>query len=438
MPRTGRTRPRRLALPLLAALAALAGTAAASAQAPSPAAEVEARVARGEIGAAIELGLALLPAHGEDPALREQLGRAYFLLSEALEERNRSAAEVDAARRSALVHLAAARERAPTPPARVFLAMATLHHLLGELAEAERLAGEGLAIRPDEPALRSARARARAELGRWQDSIEDWDAVLRAAPSDVDAAVARSEAWNQLGKPCDAAQRLIEACIAPGGSPKTRDDWRAHYNIGRFWLLCRHYEDAVAPFDRAAELAPGNGMVAIERAENLYRVGRIAEASAEFDRWLAAGAALERPQRLQALYRRGRIAAAAGESARARAAFEETLALDPAHEGALSGLGALLRSAGETEAAERILERYRRLAPIALDLRIAEQMIRRLPSDPRPRIQRIELLIGLPEISGARAELDDFARRFPRHRQLAELRRRLEAAEGARPPGGPR
>jgi len=405
---------------------------------PSPGGEIEARISRGELGAAIELGVALLPEHGADPALREQLGRAYFLLSEAIEERDGPAAEVDAARRAALAHLAAARQHSPASPARIFLAMATLHHHLGEFAEAERVASDGLSSRPEDALLRGARARARGELGAWTAAIEDWDAALRANPSDVEAAIARAEAWVQLGKPCDAAERLVLACIAPGGSALTREDWRTHYNIGRCWLLCRRYEEAIAPLDRAAELAPRNGMVAIERAENLYRVGRIAEATEALDRWLADDAALERPQRLQAFYRRGRIAAAAGDVARARSAFEETLFLDPAHEGALSGLGALLRSAGETVRATELLERFRRLSPIALDLRTAEQAIRRQPSDPRPRLKRIELLLSIPEPAGARPELEDFARRFPRHRSLAELWSRLEIIERANAPGGPR
>ncbi len=418
-----------LALICFLAAAELSPISAAPPQAPSPAVELKDLLNRGEIGPAIELGRTLLPVCTDDPAFREQFGRAYFLLAEAYGREHRPPELAERAQREAIGHLRAARDLSPPPPPpHLYLGIAALHHNLGETAQSVRVATEGIAVHPADVPLHRMRAKSQGSLGAWEKAITDWDVVLRAEPADIPGAIARAEALDQLGRPCDAAEQLREFCVT-SGNPRIEKDWRVHYAIARSLVYCRRYAEAVEPFDRAVEYAPERGVIAIERAENLYRVGRIEETVVVLDQWLAKIDALDRVQQVQALYRRGAIANASGERALARVWFEKVLALDPTHEGALQGLGALLRITGDTERAKEILERFRRLAPIALDIRIAKQMIARQPDDPRRRLDLIELLIQIPDPPSVRLELEEFARRFPRHPGLPELRRRLGALE---------
>lgn len=426
--------PRRRSLLVLVLALLTAIPLVAQAPAPTAADRLRAAIEAGDLKGALEFGQAQLPAHANDGAFREQLGRAFFILSEQLILADRPTAEVDRARRTAIAHLEVAASLGAPPPVRVHLAIGTLQTQLLEFAAAERTARAGLRHHPRHPGLRTLLARALSSQGRWEDAEAAWAAVLEVAPDDAGAAIECAETWNRRSQPCDAADRLRAlAGETEEGNDALRTDWRVPYNIGRFEIACRRYEAAIPYLDTAAQLDPDNGLVAIERADMLYRVGRVDDARAALDAWLDRIDDLERPQQLQALYRRGRIAELDGDTARARDLHERTLALDPSHEGALQRLGLLLRRAGETERSDALLERFRRVSPVALDLRITRQRVRRNPGDAAGRVELVDLYLALPEPRSAQLELDELARRFPGHRELPRLRAALRALDEKEP-----
>ena len=431
-----------LLLPLLLVLGLSPRTFAQPTPSPRPvpetaAEQLAARLAANDLQGAIEQGNLLLPGHGEDPRFLEQLGRTYFVLSERLEAADRPLTQINRARQESLIHLRGARERWPgVPPRSVPLAIALLELDLGDPTRAIESATIGISDHPDYGDLYRTRAHARTMLGEWEPAIEDWKKTLERYPGDVDAALGWSRVLERTGRACDGAEIIHRHCIAPGVTAAQRP-WRAHYEYARTLVICGRLEDSLTPFAEAARLAPKEPIVAIERAELLYRTGNHEGAGEIFEQWLAKPEALDRPQRLQALYRRGRIAFAAGDLERARADFEGAYALDPSHEGVLKNLGSLLRRAGETERAEELLERFRRLAPVALDIRITRSTVRQNPRLTRPRIELIQLLLRVPDLEAARLELAEFEKSFPGHPMLPNVRARIEARSADAKTNGP-
>ncbi len=397
----------------------------------SAAAEIEARIQKNDLKGAIEVGKTLLPNHGTDPDFLEQYGRVFYVLAERLEASKQPEPVINRARQESLGHLRAAREMwIGTPPPRIPLAISLLELELGDARGSARTSTAGLADHPEHGDLHRARAHARAKLGEWEPAIEDWRATLKAHPGDVNAALGYAQVLEKTGRRCDAADTIAFYCLEPG-TAASRGDWKTHYEYARALILCGRFEESLAPLREAARLAPEEAIVAVERAEMLYRMGDRDGAKTIVHAWLAKPNALDRQQRIQALYRRGRIALAEGDSASARADFEAVLALDPSHEGSLQSLGSILRRAGETERARELFERFRRIAPVALDIRISRAAVRQHPRSGQPRIDLIGHLLKIPDLKAARLEFAEFEMQFPGHRALPELRRQIQQVEAA-------
>lgn len=157
-------------------------------------------------------------------------------------------------------------------------------------------------------------AQARLQQGDGAGALEIARALVAAAPGAADA------------------QQLLAMCLADAG-----DAAGAH-----------------AAFGRAAALAPGSEIVALNHATWLGRSGRPREAL----RVLAAS-----PATAQTLLHTGSLHLRLGQPPEARAAFERAIALDATSALAWHGLGSALQAMDELEAAEAALQRATALAP---------------------------------------------------------------------------
>ncbi len=392
----------------------------------SAAAELESLLLRNDLKGALDFGKAQFASHQQDAAFREQYGRTFFMIAENLQKRDPHSAQLDRARAESRKHLRAARELMSPAPARLHWAIAVLELQLQQPELAIASCTEGLREHPGNADLLAYRGRAKGKLGEWESAIVDWRAALIVRPSDVRFTIGLGDALVESGRACDAAEEIKKRCLE-NGSAESRANWQSHYNYARYLIICRRFEDSIGPLAKASQLAPNNQMVAVERAEMLWRVGQVEESKAVLDQWLKRKNELERQNLIQALFRRATIASGERDAKTARRLYEEVLVLAPMHEGALQGLGLLLMRGEEQDRGKKLLERFKRVAPVALDIRIVRQTIRRAPTSSRPRIQLIGLLVEIPDAPGARLELAEFEKLFPRHPELPELRRRIEA-----------
>jgi len=392
----------------------------------SAARELESLLLRNDLIGALEFGNAQIAYHQEDAAFREQFGRAFFMIAENLQKRDPHSTQIDRARVESRKHLHAARELMSPSPARLHWAIAVLDLQLKQPAIAIASCSQGLLEHPGNADLLAHRGKAKGKLGEWESAIADWRAALIVRPSDVSIAIGLGDALVESGRACDAAEVIKKHCL-DSGTAESRSNWQTHYNYARYLIICRKFEESIGPLTEASRLAPNHQMVAVERAEMLWRVGQVEVAKTVLDQWLNRKSELERQNLIQALFRRATIASGDRDAETARRHFEEVLALAPMHEGALQGLGLLLMRGDEQDRGKKLLERFKRVAPVALDIRIVRQTIRRIPTSARPRVQLIGYLVEIPAPPGARLELAEFERLFPRHPELPELRRRVEA-----------
>ena len=409
---------------------------ASPAGASEAAAELERRLSRNDLKGAIEFGNSVLAQHANDARFREQFGRAFFTLAERMIRTDAPLEKIDPVRQEAAKHLKAARaDWGAVVPARIPLALSILETALGNPEAGAATATSGLIDHRGHAELSRVRAQARMALGEWDAAASDFENVLKAKPGDVEATIGWARTLGHRGRDCDAAAIVAQHCLQPATNP-ARQNWRAHYEHARFQITCGAWELAEPSLAEAARLNPDSALVAIGHAEALYRLQRVDAAKAVVDLWLGPGKELPRPQKIQAHYRRGRIAVNENEAPRAIAEFRAVLALDRWHEGALQGLGAQLLRSGEREEARTLLQRFRRVAPLALDLRILRNTIRRNPQAPKPRLDLIDTLLKIPDAEAATQEFEEFRSRFPRHRGLAETAKKIEAVRQKQTGGG--
>ncbi|MGA1781586.1 MAG: tetratricopeptide repeat protein, partial [Planctomycetota bacterium] len=312
-----------------------------------------------------------------------------------------------------------------------------LDNPLGAAAGALRPAERGLRDHPGEVRLLTVRAQARTALGELDEAEREWRALVAAQPGSLDAVIGLGGCLEALGRACDAADLFIDRGFA-GDEGEAARSWRAQFELVRVLVACGRLDDTIGPLERALALEPQRARIAVELAEQYHRAGRSDDALPLLDRWLGERGFVDRELRTTAHYRRARILANRGEMARAREDYEAVLAREPAHTGALRGLGTLLLRSGEEGSRARgraLLERFRHHAPLSDEIRVARNNVRRAPDRPALRVALIELLLKVPDLDAARVELADFAARLPRSPELPRLRARIAVAELAPGPG---
>lgn len=253
--------------------------------------------------------------------------------------------------------------------------------LRGDAAGAARRLAEAVAIFPADAALRRLLVAALRQVGDVQAYAEAARAMAQDFPEDIEALAEAAEAERALDQPAAAAA----------------------------WL------------DRAIACDPaGSGAVTLAAA--LTRTGRLADALDLLTRAAASG---EDAAVLQAL---ARLYAERGDVKAACAAYERTLALDPARVAAWTGLAALLAKSTSSAAARAILRRARESVGEQVGLDVTEfDLLRQIGLD-RPAEQVLEQAErrspGNLLLQGRRAALDLDHGRFDK---VAEALTKMES-----------
>lgn len=147
------------------------------------------------------------------------------------------------------------------------------------LAEAEMEAETACRIDPEAPTAQVALARVLRTTGRQDAAIEQLEDVLARHPRPDEAYRELARSYERVGD-LDEAEKAYRAATALNAT-----DWSNWNSLGTFLMIQGRYEDALAAFERSAELAP----VEIARpkrqlATYLLHMGHFDEAIEAFER----------------------------------------------------------------------------------------------------------------------------------------------------------
>jgi tetratricopeptide (TPR) repeat protein len=151
----------------------------------------------------------------------------------------------------------------------------------GLLGEAVRVVREAAAKRPREAALHRELGRLLRKAGDTKGAEDATRRAIREAPKDLEAAIQLGQVLQEVGR-TDEARASFERAIwlAPG-------DGRAYCGIAVMLEKAREPERALEVIDRALAAAPGHQLAIVLRARMLRRVGRLDEARALAEAFVA-------------------------------------------------------------------------------------------------------------------------------------------------------
>lgn len=220
----------------------------------------------------------------------------------------------------------------------------------GNLPRALRFVSDGLdrldrELAPGEHLLhRSVLAHNRgnvlAALGRLDEAIADFDAVIEADPNYPDYYFDRAGVRRRLGDHAGAFADLDE------GIARTPPFWELHYNRGDLRAELGDVTGAVADFSRVVDLEPGELDARINLVGLLLESGDLAGARAHIDEGLSL-----HPDDPQLVCARGRLAMDMGDVNQAQQDFGLALRSDARLVAALAGRALIAYEAGDHDAA---------------------------------------------------------------------------------------
>jgi tetratricopeptide (TPR) repeat protein len=168
----------------------------------------------------------------------------------------------------------------------------------------------------------------------------------------VTAHIERGSALLALGRSKDALAAYDQAlALSPGNAI-------AHMDRGTALLALGESEDALAADDQALALSPGYAIAHMNRGNALQALGRSEDALAAYDQALALD-----PGNAIAHMNRGTLLQALGRSEDALAAYDQALATDPDLAVAHENKGIVLAVIGDLDRALAELDTAGRLAP---------------------------------------------------------------------------
>jgi tetratricopeptide (TPR) repeat protein len=242
-----------------------------------------------------------------------------------------------------------------------------VRHQQGRNAEALQLIGTALTINPNFAEARSNQGNILNQLGRFEEALASLDKALAIKPD-------FAEALNNRGGALQGLNRVEAALVSFDQALALKSDYpQALSNRGAVLLrlnrfgealasfekllaimpgniealhdrgLClkglNRFEEALASFDEALAINPVHGEALINRADALRHLNRFEEALASFDKALAI-----RPDSAEVLNNRGVILLILSRFEEALAAFDKVLAIKPDYSEALNNRGGALRS----------------------------------------------------------------------------------------------
>ncbi len=334
----------------------------------------------------------------ENPALLSLLGQAYMQLGNYRKAADALQAARNYARKAggqgeqgpALGAEAAALEQAlnlvPQKQNETILSIVA-HFRDGDLAQAEQLANEALAIAPNDPKLLNLRG---AILIAKKDRVgaqRDLERALAIDPDYVPAAANLAQIDLLERTPSDARKRIerisardprnLDALLALaafgpriGASPAEIEEWlkqavqvapksaEAHLMLGRHYLASGRLESALEEVEAAKALTPDDARVLDTLAEVQVRLGRNADALN-----LLASLSVLRPDSPPVLYRLAKAQIAQGQTSAAAITLRRALELRPTFTSARFALGQLDLASGRVDASMRAAWRLQDEAP---------------------------------------------------------------------------
>jgi arylsulfatase A-like enzyme/Flp pilus assembly protein TadD len=202
--------------------------------------------------------------------------------------------------------------------------LVSIERARGDLAAALEAARRAVALRPLDPATVVLLAGTLVEAGRPEEARQVVAPFLRSAEPDADLIVADGMALARLGRA----------------------------------------REALASFERARTLDPGNAGLLVNIGTVHLMAGNVAEARAAFTSALRADPSQARAHNGVAM-----IAAREGRTEEAIEHWRRAVALEPRDYQSLFNLGLTLRRAGRTQEARPYLEAYLRTAPASIEQR---------------------------------------------------------------------
>ncbi|MFB7620322.1 tetratricopeptide repeat protein [Kitasatospora sp. NPDC056181] len=258
--------------------------------------------------------------------------------------------------------------------------------------------------------LRYNRAQVYAGLGRHDEAVADYTAVIECDPNYAEYYFDRGMLWRDLGRP---EQALADYDHAIRLSPPFPE---AYFNRADVLAELGDTEAAVADFGYVLQLDPEFGDARLNRAALLLEAGEHQHAWDEVRAGLA-----DTPASLQLLCIKGQLLVADGDLAAASDAYEAALAVDPEYAQAWALLGELRYQEGDLDAAGADLARAVELSAepgIQFNLAVVHhdagrfgEALRLLDEvlgsteDVDARLQRARCLIGLDRADSARDDL---------------------------------
>lgn len=234
--------------------------------------------------------------------------------------------------------------------------LALIQVRLGDLTAALRLVDEGLArldaeLPGDKHLLHRSvllynKAQVLVSLGRLEEALADYTAVIEADPNYAEYYLDRGNIYRKLGRDKEAMADYETAIRLSPPFPEV------YYNRADMLLESGDLEAGLAGLDYVLRLDPGYVDAYVNRAGVRLASGDAAGARADVD----AGLVLD-PGNPHLTCVLGQLHADAGQTAQARAAYDQAIGRDPGLPAAWAGRAALSHASGDTAAAIADLSR---------------------------------------------------------------------------------
>ncbi len=265
-------------------------------------------------------------------------------------------------------------------------ARSVLGHVLLELGDIDAAFDEltqAFRLDPASAELPSTLAQLAIRLGRREQALQFAQEAVRKNPDNLDAAVALVKTRIAL-KDYERAQAELGPLLAR--YPASQD---VYAQLGELHLARAANADARAAFARALQLhrdskAALAGMVSLDLKEH-----RIADARKRVD-----DAVIARPQDAELLLLAAPVYAAGGDTARAEAAWQHALDIDPANERATLELSQFLVGRTRYDESKRVLDRTLERRPQSLSVQTSLGLLLERMGKPAEAQARYEKIVG--------------------------------------------